>query len=772
MGAVLYRLRSTLRRRWARTFAVTLIVAAVCAVVITIGAGAHRTATAPDRYTSTSTLTADGIVTQERGGRPQTNEVAALPGVAAIDGVTFVFGGIAGPRADELSNVLLFTGSPRAVGAALVSGRQAAPDNEHEFVATQSFVNEAHASLGDSFDFAALSQDQADKNGFTGEPQGPRFAATLVGVVDGPGKLDDSTPLIVVSPALLDEPDLGIKVTIMAVDLRPGVDLSQFRAQLDTLPSSAGLSLDTASLISDEVRRAVQTQARGLWLLALATAIAAVAVLGQLITRQVRPTRAERERLTAVGFTNTQVIADAMGQAMVPITIGALLGAAVAIIPSGLFPTGFVRVVEPSPGLLVDWAVLAGAAALFIVTLALWTLVSLTLSRSTVRSALPSPTVEAMASRTSSPTAATGMRLAFSNFADGRGSARGAMVGVMLTVAGVTAAITFGASLDRLVGQPFRYGSYYDVALGGNGAEQLPDGFTERIDANPDVTSLTRYTDDFARVGERTLPILGMDVISGDGTPTVLSGRIPVSNDEIALGRVSSRAIDAHVGDAVTIVGKTDSAVFRVTGLVVVPGFGSNDGLGVGGVVTAEGLARVDDGAPPTVLAVQLSSSVAEFAASIPELGGLPPDSTYIPAAIVNVSRIRRIPFALAAVLAALTLLTVGHVMVTSTRGTRRELAILRSLGAGSGWISRAVHWQATLFTLVCATVGIPLGFITGRLMFLAFARNMGTVDDAAIPFALIAIGVLLIVALANAAAAIPARRARRLRPAQLLRTE
>jgi putative ABC transport system permease protein len=346
------------------------------------------------------------------------------------------------------------------------------------------------------------------------------------------------------------------------------------------------------------------------------------------------------------------------------------------------------------------------------------------------------------------------------------------MIGVILTVAGVTAAITFGASLDRLVGQPFRYGSYYDVALGGNGAEQLPDGFTERIDANPDVTSLTRYTDDFARVGELNLPILGMDVISGDGTPPVLSGRIPVSNDEIALGRVSARAIGVDVGDAVTIVGDTDSAVFRVSGLVVMPGFGSNDGLGVGGVVTTSGLARIDDAAPPTILAVQLSSSVAEFATSVPELGDVPPDSTYIPAAIVNVSRIRAIPFALAAVLAALTLLTVGHVMVTSTRGTRRELAILRSLGAGGGWISRAVHWQATLFTLVCATVGVPLGFITGRLVFLAFARNMGTVDDAAIPFALIAVGVVAIVALANAATAVPARRARRLRPAQLLRTE
>ena len=271
---------------------------------------------------------------------------------------------------------------------------------------------------------------------------------------------------MVVSPGLLAEPDVGLSATIMAVDLRPGVDLAQFRAQLDTLPDSDGLSLDPASPISGEVRRAVETQARGLWLLGLAAAIAAVAVLGQFITRLVRPTRAERERLTAVGFTNTQVIADAMGQAVIPITLGAVLGASVAVIPSGVFPTGFVRVVEPNPGRLVDWDVLAGGAALFMVGLALWTFVALTLTGSTA-----GPRSRRRPSRLSRavPRARPrrpGLRLAFSNFADGRGSARGAMIGVMLTIAGVTAAITFGASLDRLVDQPFRYGSYYDAASG------------------------------------------------------------------------------------------------------------------------------------------------------------------------------------------------------------------------------------------------------------------------------------------------------------------
>jgi len=133
---------------------------------------------------------------------------------------------------------------------------------------------------------------------------------------------------------------------------------------------------------------------------------------------------------------------------------------------------------------------------------------------------------------------------------------------------------------------------------------------------------------------------------------------------------------------------------------------------------------------------------------------------------------VRSIPVVLAGILGVLALLTVGQVMLTSTRAERRGLATLRSLGATARWIGRAVHWQATLFTLFCLAWGVPTGIVVGRLVFGAFARNLGTVDDAAIPWALATVGMVLIVVLANVATAIPARRARRERPAQLLRTE
>ncbi|TFH13724.1 MAG: hypothetical protein E4H05_10515, partial [Acidimicrobiales bacterium] len=263
MGAVRYRLFSGLRHRWRSTAAVTILVAVVFGVVITVAAGAHRTATAPDRYTSSSQVGADGIVTQD-GGRPRTDEIAELGGVASVDSITFVFGSVTGPTGADPGPALVFSGSPRAIGMRLVRGRETDPDNASEVVASQSFVDAAHAEIGDSFEVVTFTQQQADNGGFgTPNPEGPRVLVTLVGVIDGPTQLDDPTPLVVVSPAFLREPEVGLALTLTAVDLGDGVDLSQLRAQLDTLPDSQALSLDPAEVISAEVRRAVSTQARG-----------------------------------------------------------------------------------------------------------------------------------------------------------------------------------------------------------------------------------------------------------------------------------------------------------------------------------------------------------------------------------------------------------------------------------------------------------------------------------------------------------------------------
>jgi ABC-type antimicrobial peptide transport system permease subunit len=771
MNAVIYRVRSVLRRRLAATLGVTLIVTLVCGVVIAFAAGANRTSTAPDRYTSAFGGAADARLVQDDRGKPLSSQVAALPGVESVDSMSFVFGGLVDPGGKELDFALEFAGSFRPSGVRLVDGRAADPTNEHEFVATRSFARRAQLKIGDELNLVTLTPEQSLNGYDLSDPQGPRLSIKMVGIVDGASQLDDGTPIIFISAALLTE-NIGLSETLMDVDLRPGFDLARLRAELDAAPALAALSLDRGTLISQSVRNAVQAQASGLWILAAVAAIAAIAVLGQVMTRQVRPTQQEREPLSAIGFTQSQILAEASARAIIPITIGSVLGAMVAVLGSGQFPFGFVRVLEPHPGVRVDWLVVLNGVAFFIVALTLWTVGALALSGRPNRAARPSSLVEALATRTGSATAGTGVRLAFSRRAHERGSVRGSVVGVLLSVAGVVATITFGVSLNRLVHQPFRYGSNYDASVGDNGAATLPDGVVARLDANPDVTSLTLFAGSQARVGERTIPILGLEAVRGEGQPTMLEGRLPSSDDEIAFGRVTAADIGAQIGDTVDLVGATQSQVFRVTGLAVVPGLGANDGLGSGGIVTMGGLNRIDSKAAVTSAAVNLRVSLQKFFSSLPEFANIPPNPAFIPPAIANVSRVRAIPFVLAAVLAALALLTVGHVMLTSMRSRRRDLAILRSLGADRGWITRAVHWQATALTVLPVVVGIPVGVVIGRLVFVAFADSMGAVDDAAVPLLSVAVGAVAVVVVANGVAAMVSQRTRRREPALLLQSE
>lgn len=93
-------------------------------------------------------------------------------------------------------------------------------------------------------------------------------------------------------------------------------------------------------------------------------------------------------------------------------------------------------------------------------------------------------------------------------------------------------------------------------------------------------------------------------------------------------------------------------------------------------------------------------------------------------------------------------------------------------MGADRAWITRVIHWQATVFSLVPLVLGVPIGLVAGRLVFRAFAYSVGTVPDASVPYVILTAVIVGLVVLANAAAAVPAWRARRQAPALFLNPE
>jgi putative ABC transport system permease protein len=770
-----YRLARGLRSRWAGIVVLVVLVAAVTGVVITFAAGAQRTVSAPARYAHALGGGFDATVTQEHGGRPRTEEVRSLPAVTSVDAYTFVFGGLLPGPDEPPADALVFAGSPAGSGR-VVDGRAASPDVEGEFVANPELMKALGLHLGDHLQLVTLTQEQADAGDFQPggavKPAGPSLMGTLVGVVDGPQGIDDQSPVAIFSPKLLERPEIGVSLTFINVHLADGTSLDDLRADLDTLPGSNDLSVKPFTLIGNDLRRAVTTQGRALWILAIVAGIAAVTALGQLVSRQTRLSPPERERLGTIGFTDRQALVESTARSAVPIVVGCLLGAVLAIALSRLFPTGFVRQMEPAPGVLVQWGTFLAVVGALLVGLLVWATTATAISIAEARSVRPSPTVDAVATRTASASSGVGVRFAFTRARGERGSVWGALTGVALAVCGLTAALTFGASLARLIDQPFRYGGNYDVALGDNGGQEMDPQLVERLRDDDNVTSLMFYADGVARSGRTTVPLSGLEAARGPGTPLVLSGRLPAAEDEIALGRRAARELKVHRGDDITLAGPTGQQRYRVTGLVVVQGLGANEGVGEGGVVTLPGLGRVDATAQVTSAVVTFrpgSDGIEAYRDLLPP--GAVPEDKYVPAPITSVQRVRGVPFVLAGVLAVLAAITVGQCLLGSVRARRRDLAVLSSLGADRSFVSRAVHWQASAFAIAPMVLAVPAGFVVGRAIFSAYADGIGAVHDAVFPALALLAAVAGLLLLANLVVVLPWSR-RRQRPSAILRAE
>ena len=142
------------------------------------------------------------------------------------------------------------------------------------------------------------------------------------------------------------------------------------------------------------------------------------------------------------------------------------------------------------------------------------------------------------------------------------------------------------------------------------------------------------------------------------------------------------------------------------------------------------------------------------------------------PPEVDQLEQLDRLPVILAAFLLVVALLALGHALVLTVRHRRPDLAVLRTLGMTPSQTARTVAWQASALAVSGALIGVPLGLFVGRLIWSAVAHGYGIADDIAWPVLTLAFTIPAAVLLANALGWWPGRRAARLRPAQILRSE
>jgi ABC-type lipoprotein release transport system permease subunit len=108
----------------------------------------------------------------------------------------------------------------------------------------------------------------------------------------------------------------------------------------------------------------------------------------------------------------------------------------------------------------------------------------------------------------------------------------------------------------------------------------------------------------------------------------------------------------------------------------------------------------------------------------------------------------------------------------SSVRRRRRDLALLKTFGFTRRQLAATVCWQAIATVAAGLLVGVPLGIVAGRWLWNLFARELDVVPEPTTPVLLILAISALALLVGILAAAIPARVARRVQPARILRTE
>jgi hypothetical protein len=565
------------------------------------------------------------------------------------------------------------------------------------------------------------------------------------------------------------------------------------------------------------VERAAKPEAIALGVFGAIAALAALVVAVQSISRQLRASDEELDVLRALGASPVNTVSDGLSGVVAAIVVGSVAACAVAVVASPLAPLGPVRPVYPSRGFAADWTVLGVGSLVLIGSLGAATVVLAYRAaphRAARRSELrrrPNSSLARGAARSGlSVPGLMGVRFAFEL---GRGRravpVRATLTSTALAVMLVVATLTFGSSLHTLVSRPALYGWNWTYAL--NSINDVPPQALALLGSDPNVA---------AWAGEQNLNIdidgQNVPVLLGDThpmlSPPLLSGHAVDAKDEIVLGASTLAQLHKHIGDTVTVSygAPTDAPLdvpptpVVIVGTTTMPAISTSatladhTSMGVGALLSVDiappsfqqAVANPDPNLNgPSLVLVRLRDGVSSavgradmqriadaandvFAADPAAIG----DTVNVlevqqPAEIVNYRSTGATPVILASGLAIGALVALALTLIASVRRRSRDLAVLKTLGFTRRQLAATVAWHASAVALTGVLVGVPLGVILGRQLWILFAQELYAVPKPTVPWSVLLVAAAALT-LANLVAAIPGRIAARTPAALGLRTE
>jgi hypothetical protein len=787
-------------RRWRSLAVLALLIAVAGGTVLTAVAGARRGESALERL---SARTLPATVNVAPFSDFDWESVRALPEVEAVATYLDTEFRVEGIPPDNLSvgrppvDAELMRTIERPV---VLRGRLADPDRVDEAVVTQRFVSTYGKGVGDTVTAHLLSREELKRNPeFAGGPvsSGPRISIRIVGVIRSPWFTDGprSHGTLIPTPALLHTYEANLLSADTWADalirLKGGeAAVPAFRERLAALTKRSDVLVENRAELLRRQQRAAAFEARWLFAFGAAAFLAAVVLIGQALTRHVAASLADLPTLRALGMSRNQAVTAALAAPLAAAAAGACGGAVIAVVASRWFPIGSGANYEPAPGYDVDWPVLATGPLVIVLLVLTGGAASAWLAAGPARRATQRrSSVAAAAAGAHLPVpVVVGTRFALE---PSRGPAavpvRPALFGAIAGVLGVMAALTFSAGVTEASGNPARFGLTWDLEarMGFSGQDFVPPGLLQAAARDPGVAAVNDWRGAIAtETGRRqTLIVYSYSPVDGRPITTVLTaGRLPYSASEAVLAPESAAALDAEVGETVTITGTTGvPRTMTVSGIGFVPAGGR-----CATCTSAEGSWVTDAGFDTLFkqfqfhggfVAVRPGARVSDVESRLERLG--PPTAgpglfapPYPPFAVSELRRVQPFPLALGAFLALLAVGAVGHAAATVVRRRRHDVAVLRALGMTPRQSRAVLLTQGSVLAVVGLVFGVPLGVAAGRTLWRVVADY--TPLQYAPPlahWALLLVGPLTLL-VAGLVAARPARQAARLRLGDVLRAE
>lgn len=790
-GTVAFVARTQMRRRWRAVVALTLFVGIVGGISLALIQGARRSATVVDRYFAQATPYDLGVVapTLTRA------RVLALPHVRRADLGAYV-AMVSRTRGGTPGGINGFAVNFDAADPTVrvLAGRVPDPSSP-AIVVNQDFVREFGKSVGDTVPVRLFAGDQyeAVSNGVF-RPRGPRYRLPIAAVVRMTQDvgLDDVKSLSVSGYSSRNQvllPERWYEAHKHAfLDFGEGFDV-----QLDDAPGAraaftrAVKAIDRKAAIGAATRNAgrrdaladpVRTETTALLALGLGIAVIAAVATLLLLRNEQRLHDADGPVLRGLGCTNGQ-IGRAAAARVVPVALGgAGIAAGVAVALSARFPIGIGRQLELTPGVEPNLAVIVvGGTAIVAVVLGGAAL----LGRVRARAVESARSVDGLArwfARVGAPLGITlGTHLAFQR---GRGvrstAARSTVLAGAVALAIVSALGVYVAGIDHVRGHRAAHGWPWDVAIG-NTNFHLSARTERRLGSDPRLTRRTTAVLGSATIDGHDTEVIAFDP-AGRAPPTIVRGRLPRADGEIALGRGMLDDLGARVGDTVTVAfAQPDDAPptkprgLTVVGVAAPPALGENDQDKMG--IVPFGAVRASGGVAPHQLVLADVSGpdrTATFAALRRDYSE-EMATDIVPARVNNLARVRRLPLIGLLLAGAMGTFLLLYSLAITARVRRRELAILRTLGLTGGGVRRVLAGQGVVLAGLMLLVGVPLGLVLGNAVWRRVVTGIGLAPELTLPAAVLAL-VPAALGVAVLASIRPARRALRDPVAVPLRSE